>query len=96
MHARVTRFELKPETAEQANKLVDKTRLEVMEIPGIKGYINLRSYDGTHGLVITFYESSEDADTATQPALQQWIKFTELFESAPESMGYNVLVKDFK
>jgi len=87
---------LKPETAEQANERVEQTRQEIMEIPGIKGYINLRSYDGTQGLVITFYETSEDANTATQPALQQWIKFTEFFESAPESRGYNVLVQEFK
>jgi hypothetical protein len=96
MHARVTQFELKPETAEQANARVEQTRREVMKIPGIRGYINLRSYDGTQGVAITFYESAEQADTATQPALQQWIKFTEFFESTPESRGYNVLVKDLK
>jgi|GEM_PF-3550374 len=96
MHARVTRFKLKPETVEQANAGIEQTRQEVMKIPGIKGYINLRSYDGTEGLVISFYESAEQADTATQPALQQWVKFTEFFESTPESRGYDVLVKDFK
>ena len=96
MHARVTRFELKPETAEQANARVEQTRQEVMKIPGIKGYINLRSYDGTQGLVITFYESSENAYTATQPALQQWVKFTDFFSSVPESTSYKVLVREFK
>lgn len=94
MHARVTKFSLKPESTGQANALVEQTHQEVMKIPGIKGYINLRSYDGTEGLVITFYESREHADTATRPALQQWVKFTEFFESPPESLGYDVLVKD--
>ena len=66
-----------------------------MEITGLKEYLSLRSYDGRRIVVIAIYESKLHADTATQRALQLWVKLTEYFVSAPESSSYDIVAHAF-
>ncbi len=90
MHARITRYELKPDRLQEANALIEKLRPQILQIPGLMEYLSFRSYDGTKGTVITIYESRAHAEASMQKALQLWVKLTEFLVETPESEGYEL------
>ena len=91
MHARITRYELKPDRLEEANAIIEQIRPQILQIPGLKEYLSFRSFDGTRGTAITIYESRAHAEASMQKALQLWVKLTEFLVSTPESEGYELI-----
>ena len=90
MHARITRYELKPDKLAEAQAVIEKIRPQIMCIPGLQEYLSFRSYDGIKHTVITIYESKAHAEAAIPRALQLWVKLTDFMASTPESGGYEV------
>lgn len=93
MHARVTRYEVKLDRVEEADRLVAQIRPEVVKMPGLKEYLSLRSYDGTKRIAITIYESQQHAEAAIPKALRLWAELTEVMAATPESGSYEVAIR---
>lgn len=93
MHARVTRYEVKLDQVEEADRILEQIRPEVMNIPGLKEYVSLRSDDGTKRIAITVYETQQHADNAIPRALRLWARLTKVMAATPESGAYSVTTR---
>ena len=94
MHARVTRYQVKPDQVDEADRLLEQIRPDVMKIPGLREYLSLRSEDGTKRIAITVYESQQHAQNAIPRALKLWSRLTEVMAITPESGAYTVVTRE--
>lgn len=90
MYARITPFKMKPGSKEDAVKIMNRVKADILGLPGMKHFINVMNDDGK-GYVISLTELSE-----TPPDLQEkinaiWANFSDHLESAPTPESYGVL-----
>ena len=93
MHARVTRYEVREDQVEEADRITEQVRCEVMQIPGLREYLSLRSDDGTKRIAITVYESEQHAEAAIPRALRIWARLAPVLAATPESGAYAVTMR---
>lgn len=90
MHARLTRYKIKPEHIDEARTLVNGMGSAGIDNAGMFQLINLGGEDGS-GVLIAVYQSKEDADRIAGRAVEAWAQFMHLLDGPPESEEFDVL-----
>ena len=91
MYARITTYHCKTETRDEAIALFEKMKPEIMAIPGLKHMFHTGNEDGNCAL-IGIYDNREAAQAATDTVRAFFARFAEYIDSAPQPLGYEVLV----
>ncbi|MGJ8616919.1 MAG: hypothetical protein ACSHWS_08745 [Sulfitobacter sp.] len=91
MFARVTHYQIKPDSVEKAKALTEQLKPKIMALPGIHSFINMIGDDGK-GCVVSLVESREMSDGNAQAVQALWSNFTDHLASAPTAEGYDVFV----
>jgi hypothetical protein len=90
MHARITRYKMKPASTEAATKLLNELKSEIMALPGIRHFYNVMDENGA-GYVISFIEPSEVASDSPERVKAIWAKFGDMLEAMPTPETYGVI-----
>jgi quinol monooxygenase YgiN len=91
MFARITRFQRKPGTREDATALLNQLHDEIMGLPGMIQFTNVMHADGS-GYLLSVMESEALANTHSAKAAAIWAQFAQFMVTIPESEGYDVVV----
>lgn len=93
MFARISKYRMKPGSAEAAKMLLDELGPQIMALPGMKNFINVMNHDGS-GYAIAVVES-EAISNANQDKVQAiWAKFADHLAEPPVIVGYDVLMNE--
>ncbi len=93
MHARLTRYKIKPGHIDEARTLVNEIGSAGIDGAGVFQLIHLGGEDGA-GVLIAIYQSKEDADRIAGRAKEAWAQFMHFLEAPPESEEFDVLAYD--
>ena len=92
LYARVSRYRMKPESFDEALRMVDAMKPQIKAIPGIQDWLNMgRTADG-EGVVIALYENEAAAEAALPRAREIWAQFADHLMAEPETEGYDVVM----
>jgi hypothetical protein len=89
MYARVTHYQLKPESIDKAKALLENMKPKIMAMPGMIKFINSVNDDGS-GCVVSLVESKEISDANADAVLAVWNEFKEHLKNAPIAKGFEV------
>ena len=92
MYARVSRYQMKSGSFEEAQRMVEAIRPQIKAIPGMRDWLNVGRADDGKGVVIALYDSKEAADAALSSAVKIWAQFSEHLVNQPEVEGYDVVM----
>jgi hypothetical protein len=90
MFARVTHYKMKPGTRDDATKLLDSLRDQIMGMPGMVHFVNVMNGDGS-GYVVSVVESEASSDANADRVAALWSKFSPFMEGPPRAEGYDVI-----
>lgn len=90
MHARITRYKMKPGSTEAARQLQDKLRGEIMGLPGMRHFYNAMAEDGS-GYIVSLIEPSEVAADNAERTKAIWANFSDLLEGMPVPETFEVI-----
>lgn len=91
MFARVTKYRMRPESIEPAIDLLQQLKPQIMEMPGLKHFINVIDDDG-NGYVVSISESEAISDANQPQVLALWSKFSDYLAEPPSPSGFRVLM----
>ena len=91
MYTRITTYHCIPEKLEEATKLAEELKPQIMGIPGLKHWFSAGNEDGNCA-VIAVYESREAAEAAAETARALFGRFAEYMDSEPQPQGYEVML----
>lgn len=93
MFARVTKYQMKPGSIDEAMSVLEGLKPQIMGMPGMIEFLNVIDDDG-NGYVISVVESQEISD-ANQPTVAAlWAKFADYLTGPPSATGHNVLMHE--
>lgn len=92
MYARVSRYQMKSGSFEEAQRMVESMRPQIKAIPGIRDWLNVGRADDGKGVVIALYDSKEAAEAALGSARQIWAQFADHLAAEPEVEAYDVVM----
>lgn len=92
MYARVSRYQMKSGSFEEAQRMVESMRPQIKAIPGIRDWLNVGRADDGKGVVIALYDSKEAAEAALEAAGTIWAQFADHLAEQPEIEGYDVVM----
>ena len=90
MHARLTRYKIKPEHIDEARALVNEMGSAGIDSAGVFQLINLGGDDGS-GVLIAVYQSKEHAARAFDRVQEAWAQFAHLLEGPPAPEEFDVI-----
>jgi len=90
MFARVTEYQMKPDSIEAGTELLHSLKDRIMSMPGVHNFINVINDDGS-GLVISIVESEAVSEANAPTVAKLWSHFADHLASPPKASGYNVL-----
>jgi hypothetical protein len=82
MHARITRYKMKPGSTAAARELMESLRGEIMGLPGLRHYYNAMKEDGS-GYIVSVIEPAEVSADNDERVRAIWGKFAEFLEEMP-------------
>ena len=91
MFARVTHYQIKPDSVNEAKALTEKLKPKIMALPGMHSFINMIGDDGK-GCVVSIVESRETSEANAQAVQALWANFKDHLEDMPTAEGYDVFV----
>ena len=94
MYARITPFKMKPGSKDDAVKIMNRVKADIMALPGLKHFINVMDDNG-EGYVVSLTELSETPPDAQEKIKQIWSNFSHHLEAVPAAATYDV-VADWK
>tara|TARA_R110000787_G_scaffold104370_4_gene211392 strand:- start:2152 stop:2439 length:288 start_codon:yes stop_codon:yes gene_type:complete len=89
MFARVTHYQIKPDSVNEAKALTEKLKPKIMALPGVHSFINMIGDDGK-GCVVSLVESRETSEANAQAVQALWANFKDHLADAPTAEGYDV------
>ena len=92
MYARVSRYQMKPDAFEEAQRMVEEIKPQIAALPGLRDWKNVgRASDGS-GVVFAIYDDEAAAEAALEAAAEIWAQFTDHLAHPPETEGYEMVV----
>ena len=95
MFARITRYKMKPGTRDEAVKLLESMRDQIMALPGSVQSINAANEDGS-GYVVAINESRALSEANGPKVREIWGNFAAFLEAVPAPEGYDVVANWMK
>ena len=93
MFARVTRYQMKPGSIDEAMSVLEGLKPQIMAMPGMIDFLNVIDDDG-NGYVISVVDSQETSD-ANQPTVAGlWANFADFLTGPPSATGHNVMMHE--
>ncbi len=93
MDARITRFRMKTDKIDEARRKLEQMRPRIMDLPGMRHFINVMGEDGTS------YTISLLDETATAPSPEAlkavWAEFAPFMAGPPETPMLGEVVADW-
>lgn len=89
MHARVTRYKMKPGSVDAGRKLQDSLKAEIMALPGMRHFYSFMAEDGS-GYIVSLLEPSEVAADNPEKVKKIWANFSDLLEAMPVPETFEV------
>ena len=90
MFARITQFQMKPGTKEQATALMHSLKDEIMGMPGMHSFTNVMNDDGS-GYVVAVVESEESSNANAEKVAALWSHFADFMAAPPQPAGFDVV-----
>lgn len=90
MFARITEYKMKAGSRDQATKLLDDLKPQIMGMNGMHSFVNVMNDDGS-GYVVAVVESKETSDANADKVAALWSNFSEMLERPPEPAGFDVI-----
>jgi hypothetical protein len=90
MHARITRYKMKPGSTDAARALQDRLRGEIMDLPGMRHFYNAMNADGS-GYIVSLIEPAETAAGNADRIRRIWANFADLLEAQPTPETFEVI-----
>jgi hypothetical protein len=90
MYARVTPFKMKPDSLDDATKLIHQLKDQVMGLPGMIQFIDCVQKDGS-GYIVAVVESREVSEQNQERVMAIWANFKDHLEKMPTPAGYDVI-----
>ncbi|MEI4231818.1 hypothetical protein [Roseovarius sp. D22-M7] len=90
MFARVTEYQMKPESIAAATELLHSLKERIMSMPGVHNFINVINDDGS-GLVISVVESEAVSEANAPTVAEIWSQFGDHLAAPPKASGYNLI-----
>ena len=90
MFARITPYQMKTDTLDDAKAKIEALKSQVMGLPGIKQFINVVDDETGKGYVISLVESREVSDANAAQVSAIWGQFAEHLTAMPTPEGYDV------
>jgi hypothetical protein len=90
VHARITRYKMKPGSIEAAKKLQASLRAEIMDLPGMRHFYNAMADDGS-GYIVSLFEPGEVTPENAERVKAVWAKFSDMLEAMPVPETYEVI-----
>lgn len=91
MFARVTHFQMKPDSTDDAMAMIEKLKPQILALPGMHQFINAMNSDG-HGCVVALVESRATSDANAEAVKALWSSFSDMLAAPPTAEGYDVQV----
>ena len=89
MFARITHYQVKPESVKKAKELTETLKPKIMALPGMKSFINMVDDDG-NGYVVSLVESREISEGNAQAVQALWANFQDHLVAPPTAEGFDV------
>lgn len=90
MYARMTPFKLKPDSRDEAVKIMSGLKNEILGLEGMKHFVCATDNSGS-GYVVSLVDSKEASDANTLRVKEIWSNFAGMLEQSPTPAGYEVL-----
>ena len=90
MYARITPFKMKPGSKDDAVKIMNRVKADIMALPGIKHFINVMDDNGA-GYVVSLTDLAETPPDAQEKINAIWANFSDHLEAKPTPATYGVL-----
>lgn len=90
MFARITQYQMKPDSKQAATELMHSLKDQIMGMPGIQNFVNVMNEDGS-GYVIAVVESEASSDANNEKVAALWSQFSDHLLSTPKPVGYDVV-----
>ena len=90
MYARITPYKMKEGARDDATKLMNQLKDQIMALPGIQHFVNVANEDGA-GYVVALVDSKATVDASTEQVNAMWSRFADFLERMPEPEGYEVM-----
>lgn len=91
MFARITHYKMKPGTRDEAVKVLEGLKSQIMSLPGTVQFINAANEDGS-GYVIAINESRELSEGNLSKSKEIWGNFGQFLEAMPTPEGFDIVV----
>lgn len=92
MYARVSRYQMKSGSFEEAQRMVETMTPQIKAIPGIRDWLNVGRAEDGKGVVIALFDNKAAADAALTSAEQIWAQFSDHLVAEPEVEAYDVVM----
>ena len=90
MFARITQYQMKPDSKQAATELMHSLKDQIMGMPGIQNFVNVMNEDGS-GYVIAVVESEASSDANNEKVAALWRQFSDHLLATPKPVGYDVV-----
>ena len=90
MFARITQYQMKPDSKQAATELMHSLKDQIMGMPGIHNFVNVMNEDGS-GYVIAVVESEASSDANNEKVAALWSQFSDHLLATPKPVGYDVV-----
>ncbi len=90
MFARITQYQMKPDSKQAATELMHSLKDQIMGMPGIQNFVNVMNEDGS-GYVIAVVESEASSDANNEKVAALWSQFSDHLLATPKPVGYDVV-----
>jgi hypothetical protein len=90
MQTRITRFKMRPESADAARALMEELRADILAQPGLRRVVVAMNDDGS-GYVVALIDDAGASPEAVDRVRALWRRFHDHLETAPEPGIYEVV-----
>jgi quinol monooxygenase YgiN len=92
MHARVTRFQFRPDQVEAGVRYFEGTKAEVQAMSGLRRALLLVDRNSGEGMAITFWTSAANEQASAEGARQIFARAADYLAGPPERQTFEVAV----
>ncbi|MCG6901211.1 MAG: hypothetical protein LJE68_00880 [Rhodobacter sp.] len=90
MFARITKYKMKPGTRDDAVKVLEGLKSQILGLPGTLQFINAANEDGL-GYVVSVNQSREQSEQNAEAVTKIWANFADFMEAMPQPEGFDIV-----